>query len=83
MARLERFLRKDTWFTEGSTGANFRNPGSLGEGWLERFGVYAAVHEFNCNWIAGLNDYPSAAHWREYGAGLVRVFSDYFDEHLP
>src|SRR5690242_18885927 len=66
MALLERLLRKDTWFTEGRSPETFRNPGSLGEGWFERFGVDAAIHELNCNWIKGLNDYPSAKHWQEY-----------------
>ena len=80
MATLERLLRKHTWFTEGSTGGSFRNSGTLGEGWLERFGIHAAVHEFNCNWIAGLKDYPSARHWQDYGANLATVFYDYFDE---
>ena len=79
MATLERLLRKHTWFTEGSTGDSFRNSGTLGEGWLERFGIHAAVHEFNCNWIAGLKDYPSARHWQDYGANLATVFYDYFD----
>jgi hypothetical protein len=32
----------------------------------------------NCNWIEGLKDYPSARHWRTYGAQLARVFSEYF-----
>lgn len=79
MQLLERLLREHTWFTEGATKAEFRNSGTLGEGWLERFGIDAAVHEFNCNWIAGLKDYPSALHWREYGAGLASVFLEYFD----
>ncbi len=78
MATLERWLRKHTWFTEGSTGGSFRNTGTLGEGWLERFGIHALVHEFNCNWIAGLKDYPSARHWQDYGAKLATVFYEYF-----
>ncbi len=80
MARLEALLRKHTWFTEGSTKATFRNPGSLGDGWLERFGIDAAVQELNCNWIAGLNEAPSARHWRDYGAALAEVFYDYFGD---
>jgi len=83
MAVLERLLRQDTWFTEGSTPPSFTNPGSLGEGWLERYGIDAAVHEFNCNWIAGLRDYPSARHWKEYGAGLTTVFYEYFGLVVP
>ena len=30
-----------------STNAAFRNSGTLGDGWLERYGIDAAVHEFN------------------------------------
>lgn len=78
MRRLEELLREHTWFTEGSTKPAFSNTGTLGEGWLQRYGIDAVVHEFNCNWIAGLNDYPSAAHWRGYGEALARVLYDYF-----
>lgn len=78
MAMLERLLRQDTWFTEGSTPASFHNAGTLGDGWLERFGIDAAVHELNCNWIEGLKDYPSAHYWEEYGASLAQVFYEYF-----
>ena len=78
MKLLEALLRKHTWFTEGSTAPQFRNSGTLGDGWLERYGIDAAVHEFNCNWIAGLKDYPSAQHWREYGEKLTVVFDEYF-----
>lgn len=78
MKTLESLLRQHTWFTEGSTAPTFRNSGTLGDGWLERYGIDAAVHEFNCNWIAGINDYPSAQHWREYGETLATVFHEYF-----
>jgi hypothetical protein len=78
MAVLERLLRQHTWFTEGSTPASFHNAGTLGDGWLERFGMDAAVHELNCNWIEGLKAYPSARHWEDYGASLAQVFYDYF-----
>jgi hypothetical protein len=83
MAILEGLLRKKTWFTEGHTTSEFRNSGTLGDGWLERFGVDAVVHEFNCNWIAGLKEYPSGQHWRAYGASLAEVFYDYFGEVKP
>jgi hypothetical protein len=79
MATLEKLLRQHTWFTEGSTREDFRNPGSLGEGWFERYHIDAVVHELNCNWIAGLKDYPSARHWQDYGANLATVFYEYFD----
>jgi hypothetical protein len=78
MAVLELLLRKHTWFTAGTTQETFRNQGTLGEGWLDRFGIDAVVHEFNCNWIEGLKDYPSARHWEDYGANLATVFYEYF-----
>ena len=80
MAALEALLRKHPWFTAGSTKASFRNPGSLGDGWLERFGVDAVVQELNCNWIEGRSEAPSSRRWREYGAALAEVFFDYFGE---
>lgn len=83
MEVLERLLRKHTWFTEGKTGGAFRNSGTLSEGWLLRFGIDALVHEFNCNWVAGRNDYATARHWRDYGAELAVVFHDYFAEVKP
>ena len=78
MALFEKLLRQHTWFTEGTTKPSFHNAGTLGDGWLERYGIDAVVHEFNCNWIAGLKDYPSARHWETYGAELGEVFYDYF-----
>jgi len=78
MMRFEKLLRKHTWFTEGITSPEFRNSGTLGDGWVQRYGIDAAVHEFNCNWVAGLKDYPSAQHWQAYGADLARVFFEYF-----
>ena len=78
MAVLESLLRQHTWFTEGITSGSFRNSGTLGDGWLERYGIDAVVHEFNSNWIAGLKDYPSARHWQTYGEKLALVFDEYF-----
>jgi hypothetical protein len=83
MATLENLLRQHTWFTEGSTKGSFRNSGTLGDGWLERYQIDAAVHEFNCNWIAGLKDYPSAKHWQGYGERLATVFYEYFGLFKP
>jgi Zinc carboxypeptidase len=78
MTIFEELLRKHTWFTEGTTSPDFRNSGTLGDGWLQRYGIDAAVHEFNRNWIAGLKEPTSSRRWMEYGAGLARVFHDYF-----
>ena len=83
MAIFEELLRKHTWFTEGSTNTAFRNSGTLGDGWLQRYGIDASVHEFNVNWAAGLKDYPSAAHWMTYGEQLAAVFHDYFVRVKP
>jgi hypothetical protein len=83
MKTLEELLRQHTWFTEGSTQPASRNSGTLGDGWLERFDIDAVVHEFNCNWIAGLNDYPSARHWQTYGTNLAQVFYEYFGAVKP
>jgi hypothetical protein len=82
MAELERLLRRHTWFTEGST-AGFRSTGTLGDGWLSRYGIDALVHELNCNWIAGLGERPLGRHWRMYGEGLTRVFHEYFGSVQP
>lgn len=83
MATLEGLLRKHTWFTEGSTNAAFRNSGTLGDGWLERYGIDAVVHEFNCNWIEGVKDFATARHWRTYGERLAYVFDEYFAVVAP
>jgi hypothetical protein len=80
MRLFEQLLRKHTWFTEGSSGSKFRNPGTLGEGFLERYGIDACILEFNCNWIAGLKQYPSGAAWEQFGRGLREVFYEYFGE---
>jgi hypothetical protein len=83
MQRFEALLRRHTWFTEGSTNATFRNPGTLGDGWLERFGIPAAVLEFNAHWIAGKQKAPLGADWQELGRALPTVFTDYFAPRPP
>ena len=80
MARLESLLRARTWFTEGHTDGAFRNSGTLGDGWLERYGVDALVHELNANWVEGRKARSSAALWQEYGASLAGVLAAYFEE---
>jgi hypothetical protein len=79
MEVYERLLRKHTWFTEGSTGSGFRNPGTFGEGLLERYGITACIQELNANWIAGLEDHPSGKNWELFGQQLCEVFSRYFE----
>jgi hypothetical protein len=78
MRLFETCLRAHTWFVEGSTLPSFRNPGSLGEGFLARFGIDAAILEFNCNFIAGLQQPALAKHWITFGEDLTQVFEAYF-----
>ncbi len=79
MRRFEQLLRKHTWFTEGSSGPGHRNPGTLGEGLFERYGIDACIMEFNCNWIAGLKRHPSGAAWEQFGRDFRAVLADYFE----
>jgi hypothetical protein len=79
MKVLEGLLRQHTWFREGTTGEGFHNPGTIGEGLLARYGIDAAVHELNANWIAGLKAHPSGKNWELYGEQLCQVFFEYFD----
>ena len=78
MKRLETLLYKYTWFTEGATGGDFRNPGTFGEGLLERYGIDACIYELNYEWIAGLNKLPMGKDWELLGKELRDVFFDYF-----
>ncbi len=80
MKRFESLLREHTWFTEGATGGDYRNPGTIGEGLLERYGVHACVHELNANWIAGLEAYPDGKNWELYGQQLCEVFYELFGD---
>ena len=82
MEYMEQLLRKYTWFTEGSTKKGYRNPGTFGEGLLERYGIAACVLELNANWIAGLKQYPSGKSWELFGRQLCEVFFHYFDSKL-
>lgn len=77
MAIFEKLLRQHTWFSEGPTNSAFRNSGTLGEGLLVRYGIDAAVHEFNANIIATLKEPPQARHWVNYGENLATVFHEY------
>lgn len=78
MKRYETLMRKHTWFTEGSTGGSFRNPGTIGEGLLERYGITAFVQELNANWIEGLQQHTSGKNWELLGSQMRRVFHEYF-----
>jgi hypothetical protein len=80
MENFEFLLRKLTWFTEGSTGVNFRDGvGSIAEGLMERYGIEGCVFELNDEWIAGLNKPPLPEDWKLMGRQLCEVFFQYFD----
>ncbi|WP_310586196.1 M14 family zinc carboxypeptidase [Telluribacter humicola] len=79
MEKLDGLLRKHTWYTEGSTKPSFRNPGTLGEGFMDRFGIEALVYELNYEWVEGLKKVPLAADWVSLGGMLPKVFYDYFE----
>lgn len=85
MAVFEKLLRQHTWFTEGPTGGSFRNSGTMGDGWVARYGIDAVVHEFNANVIAGLPDKPrpQGKHWVEYGEKLATVLHEYLGQVKP
>ena len=78
--RFESLLYKYTWFTEGRKKEEFRNPGTIGEGLLERFGITAFIFELNFEWSAGLKKVPSGKDWELLGKQLRDVFYDYFNE---
>ena len=79
MKRLEILLYKYTWFTGVATGADFRNPGTIGEGLLERDGIDACIYELNYEWIRGLKKQPFGKDWELLGEELRDVFFDYFN----
>jgi predicted deacylase len=77
--RFESLLYKYTWFTEGKTGAEFRNPGTIGEGLAERYGIDAFIFELNFEWSAGLKKVPAGKDWELLGKQLRDVFLEYFN----
>ncbi len=75
LERFEAVLRANSCFTEGSSTGISR---TIAGGLQARYGIPACIHELNCDWIAGLDDYPTAANWRKYGEQLGVVFQKYF-----
>ncbi|MFC1713394.1 M14 family zinc carboxypeptidase [Candidatus Poribacteria bacterium] len=80
MEHFESLMFQHTWFTEGSTGSNFRNPGTFGEGLFERYGIVACILELNCDWIAGLKKIPFGKDWELLGEQMCRAFFEYFGD---
>ena len=92
MQQFEQLMRQHTWFTEGSIGGNyapaktvsgFRNPGTFGEGLLQRYGIDACILELNCDWITGLQKVPFGRDWELLGQQMCQVFLDYFSLRNP
>ncbi|MBN1671053.1 MAG: peptidase M14 [Kiritimatiellae bacterium] len=83
MDRFERSLTEHTWFTEGRTPLEFRNPGSFGSAMWTRYRVSGCVLELNCNWIAGLNKPPFGKDWERLGEQMRDVFLQYFADATP
>ena len=83
MAIFEELLRKHTWFTEGSTNTAFRNSGTLGDGWLQRYGIDAAVHEFNVQLGRGVEGLPFCRALDDLRREARRSFHDYFVRVKP
>lgn len=80
MERFESLLNQYSWFTEGSTGADFRDgAGSIGEGLLERYGIDGCIFEVNHEWAAGLNKAPVGQDWELMGKQFSEVFFQYFN----
>jgi glutathione S-transferase len=80
LAVLEQALRKHTWFTEGRNDPYADDVFTLPDGWLQRFGINGAVHEFNCQWIAALSERPLGRHWEQYGQGMANAIHEYFNQ---
>lgn len=80
MKKFEDLMFQYTWFTEGSTGADFHNPGTFGEGIFDRYGIIACILELNCDWIAGLNKVPFGMDWELMGEQMSKVFLKYFGD---
>lgn len=78
LKRFENLLFKHTWFREGYS--HVKNPGSFGEGLLQRFGIDACVYELNYEWAKGLNKQPMGKDWELLGLQLRDVFYEYFEK---
>ncbi|MDZ4198286.1 MAG: M14 family zinc carboxypeptidase [Kiritimatiellia bacterium] len=75
--KLEGALRRNTWFTEGRTTGSFRNPGTIGEGLIEIFGVDALIWELRDAWAEGLGKIPLSEDWMQLGEQSVSALLDY------
>lgn len=77
LKRFEEILRANSFFTEGSSTGISR---TIAGGLQKRYGIPACIHELNADWIAGLEDYPTADNWKKYGEQLGVVLRKYFQD---
>jgi hypothetical protein len=77
MKILEDLLRKNTWFSEGTS---FFGTTSFEEGLVARYNIDAMVYELNAHWIKGLDKKPLSKDWILLGGQLCNVFDIYFKE---
>ena len=77
MKLLEKLLRANTWFTEGSS---FTGTTTFEEGLMSRYGIKGLVYELNAHWVKGLNKKPLSDDWMLLGKQLCQVFNKYFKE---
>jgi len=77
MKLLEKLLRANTWFTEGSS---FTGTTTFEEGLMSRYGIEGLVYELNAHWVKGLNKKPLSDDWMLLGKQLCQVFNKYFKE---
>lgn len=75
MKILESLLRKNTWFSEGSS---FFGTTSFEEGLMSRYGIDALVYELNAHWIKSMDKKPLSEDWILLGGQLCKVFDIYF-----
>ncbi len=74
MKSLENLLRKNTWFSEGSS---YSGTTSFEEGLMSRYDIDALVYELNVHWIASLDKKPLSEDWIVLGEQLCKVFDEY------
>ncbi len=72
---LEQLLRRDTWFSEGTS---FFGTTSFEEGLMSRYSIDALVFELNAHWIKSQDKKPLSEDWLRLGSQLCNVLDAYF-----
>ena len=80
LLRFDEVLQKHTWVTEGNTGFDFINPGTIGEGLNEIFGIDSIIWELKADNVKGLNNRPALhTDWIKLGTDFINVIKEYFE----